>query len=467
FTVHGEVFAASAKDGGDAVRITNTAEDEFGLAWAPDSRRLVYASDRDGADHLYLYEFGSGRETQLTTGTARDHAPQFSPDGKWLAFERGNRELHAIDVTTKQDRLLASGILLAPRSGDPREFVWSPDSKYLAFISTGAKSFQNLRVVALDGGDAREVSFLANTNAGSIAWSPDGTYLTFVTSQRTEPGQIVRIDLQPRTPRFREDQFRDLFKEEMPRPPSPVPSESKPDAAPPPSSPSSNVAPVKIVFDDIRRRASVVAVGMDVQQQIVSPDGKWLLLLARAADQENLYVYSMDELSREPAVARQLTSTPGSKPSPHFTPDSKEVVYLERGKMFNVTLEKREPKPVALSAELDVDFAREKLEVFHQAWSDLRDQFFDEKMNGVDWAASRTKYEPYVAGARTPDEMRRIISLMIGELNASHMGINAPPQATQTTLGRLSVDFDPNEYQTTGRLRIAHVVPLGPAALGG
>src|SRR5262249_9577633 len=94
FTVHGEVFAASAKDGGDAVRIANTAEAEFGLAWAPDSRRLVYASDRDGADHLYLYEFGSGRETQLTTGTARDHAPQFSPDGKWLAFERGNRELH-------------------------------------------------------------------------------------------------------------------------------------------------------------------------------------------------------------------------------------------------------------------------------------------------------------------------------------------------------------------------------------
>src|SRR5207244_6129320 len=97
----------------------------------------------------------------------------------------------------------------------------------------------------------------------------------------------------------------------------------------------------------------------------------------------------------------------------------------------------------------------------------LRDQFFDEKMNGVDWNAVRTTYEPRIAGARTPDEMRRIVSLMLGELNASHMGISAPPQGTQTTLGRLAVDFDRAEYDRTGRLRVAAVVTLGPAALAG
>ena len=40
----------------------------------------------------------------------------------------------------------------------------------------------------------------------------------------------------------------------------------------------------------------------------------------------------MDELSKEPAVARQLTSTPGGKRSAHFTADSKEVYYLDRGR---------------------------------------------------------------------------------------------------------------------------------------
>src|SRR5581483_2463760 len=46
-----------------------------------------------------------------------------------------------------------------------------------------------------------------------------------------------------------------------------------------------------------------------------------------------------------------------------------------------------------------------------------------------------------------------------------HMGIAAPPASTQTTLGRLAIDFDRAEYDGSGRLKIAHVVPLGPAAL--
>jgi len=171
--------------------------------------------------------------------------------------------------------------------------------------------------------------------------------------------------------------------------------------------------------------------------------------------------------AREAAAAAGLRTTPGSKGSAWFTPDSKEVVYLDRGRVFNVTLEKREPKPIAVSAELDVDFSREKLESFRQAWTYLRDQFFDEQMNGVDWNAVRAAYEPRIKGARTPDEMRRIISLMLGELNASHMGISAPPGETQTATGRLVIDVDRAEYESAGRLRITNVVPLGPAALAG
>ena len=47
-----------------------------------------------------------------------------------------------------------------------------------------------------------------------VTWSPDGTFLLFDTGQRTEPAQLARVDLILRTPKFREDQFRDLFNEE-------------------------------------------------------------------------------------------------------------------------------------------------------------------------------------------------------------------------------------------------------------
>ena len=490
FTVHGEIFSASAKDGGDAMRITASASEEAELAWSPDSRRLAYVSDRDGTRHLFIYDFGAARELQVTSGPGRDDVPRFSPDGKWIAFERDSRELRVIDPVSKEEKLVASGVFDTPPFVDSRDVAWSPDSRYLAYLTAAAKTFQNIEIAPVPSGSApsadsaRAASFLANTNAGSVAWSPDGTYLTFVSGQRTEPGSLVRIDLLPRTPKFREDQFRDLFKEEQPKAPVSVPNQPGSPPGPPdppslsPTPPSSGAAglpaaaagrgrPVEIVYDDIRRRASVLPVGVDVSRQEISPDGKWLLLTASAAGQQNLYLYPIDELSKEPAVARQLTSTPGLKRNAHFTPDSKEVYYLDRGRVSNVTLERREPRVVAVSAELDVDFSREKIEAFRQAWSYLRDLFFDEKMNGVDWAAVRGVYEPHIAGVRTPDEMRRVISLMLGELNASHMGISEPPQSSQSTLGRLAIDFDRDEYDRTGRLRVTTVVALGPAAIGG
>jgi len=224
---------------------------------------------------------------------------------------------------------------------------------------------------------------------------------------------------------------------------------------------------VDVVFDGIRTRLSVIRTGLDVGDHQISPDGKWLMFSASAAGQQNLYVYSLDALAREPAVARQMTSTPGAKRNAQFSPDSKEVFYLDRGRVFNVTLERREPRPVAVSAELDVDFSQEKLEAFRQAWTYLRDRFFDEKMNGVDWNAVKTTYEPRIAGARTPDEMRRIISLMLGELNASHMGISGPGSGGPST-GRLALDFDRAEYESSGRLKVTDVVaPFGPAGIAG
>ena len=47
FAARGEIFAASAKDGGDAARVTTTAAPESQVVWSPDSRKLVYSSERD------------------------------------------------------------------------------------------------------------------------------------------------------------------------------------------------------------------------------------------------------------------------------------------------------------------------------------------------------------------------------------------------------------------------------------
>lgn len=453
----GEIFAASAKEGGEAVRVTRSQARESQLTWANDSRRLAYVSERDGTAHLFLYDFTNNTETQLTNAALGDAAPRFAPDGKALAFIRDGRELRVLDLNAKQERVAASGHL----TRSPRALAWSPDGQWLAYVGLSSKAFRNVFAVPAAGGESRAVSSLPNGNTNSLSWSPDGTYIIFNTSQRTEESQVVRVDLLLRTPKFREDQFRDLFKEEPPR------NAQRPEAATEPRAEARRGTPVEIVFDEIRRRASVLPVGVDTGAQIISPDGKTLLLTAAAAGRQNLYVYPLDELAREPAVARQLTSTPGFKSDAQFSPDSKEVYYLEQGRINIAALDNRPPRALNVTAELDVDFAQEKHEVFRQAWTYLRDGFYDEKFHGANWEAVRAEYAPQIAGALTPDEMRRLLNLLVGELNASHLGVSAPQGGGGggPVIGKLGLRFDRAEYERAGRLKVTEVIALSPAAV--
>jgi tricorn protease len=190
-------------------------------------------------------------------------------------------------------------------------------------------------------------------------------------------------------------------------------------------------------------------------------------MIASVANQSNLYVFPLDELSRDPFVAKQLTSTAGGKSGAQFSPDSKEIYYLEQGRINIIQVENRQSRPLAVAAEMDVDFSREKIEVFRQAWTYIRDNFFDPAFNGANWNEVSSEYAPVAAGSRTSDELRRIISLMLGELNASHLGIGAPQSAAQPpVVGRLGLRFDREEYESKGALRITEVIPLTPAAVG-
>ncbi len=81
----------------------------------------------------------------------------------------------------------------------------------------------------------------------------------------------------------------------------------------------------------------------------------------------------------------------------------------------------------------------------------------------------RTQYAPRIAGAQAPSEMRRLLNLMVGELNASHMGVAAGTGAgggrggDGPAVGRLGLRFDRNEYETSGpAAHITEIVPLGP-----
>jgi Tol biopolymer transport system component/C-terminal processing protease CtpA/Prc len=473
FIAAGNVYAADAKKGGHAVRVTSEPGVAYGITWAPDNHRIVYGAFRDGSRHLYLYDFDSGKETQLTNGDGEDASPAFSPDGKSLAFLRDGRELELLDVSSRRLRTLTRGHLdlHRPLTSD-RPLAWSPDGHWIAVLESGPRMFRNAAAVNVASGKTISLSGLANTFSDDVTFSPDGKTFLFTTGQRTEQGQIASVDLVPRTPHFREDQFRDLFRQTTPEPDHENNQTATDESAKSSSAkgkPSHKPVHVAIEADGIDRRLTLLPTGLDAQSIVASPDGKTLVVTAQVAGRTNLYAWSLDPLAGadKPPVARQLTSTSGDKADAQFSPDGKAVYYLDDGKLHSVELaEGSKARQIDVDAETDVDFARDKMTAFEQAWTWLRDNFHDPAMNGADWNAVRAKYAPLIAGAPTRAAVNRLMNLMVGELDASHSGVR-PDAHPDSVTGRLGLIFDTAAYERDGTLRVAEVVPLSPAAIAG
>jgi len=469
FVARGEIFAASARDGGEAARVTRSLANEAQIMWAPDSRRIVYVSERDDVNHIFMYDFGASTETQLTSHAKGDDAPKFSPDGSMLAFVRDDKNLVVMDLASKQERVVATGFI----SASPANLQWSSDSKWVAYLGLSTRSFRNAYLVPASGGESRAVSSIPNANTNRLSWSPDGTFIVFNSSQRTEDTSVVRVDLTLRTPKFAEDQFRELFRDEPARTGGPGGRAGGTGGTPAAGAGrGADAKPIEIDFNDIRRRMSILNLGTNYSAEAISPDGRWLL----ANGDGNLYVYPLDAPAgggggrgggAGGGQTRQLTTSPGGKSNAQFTSDSREVFYLEGGRINVVNVDSRQARAVNVTAELDVDFSKEKMEVFRQAWTYMRDGFYDEKFHGADWNEVRAQFTPIVAGVRTPDELRRVLNLMLGELNASHNGASGagPAGAQASNNGRLGVTFDRDAYESAGRLKVTSVIPLGPAAI--
>ncbi len=298
-------------------------------------------------------------------------------------------------------------------------------------------------------------------------WNKDGKTVMFATGQRTETGYIARVDLAPQQPRFREDQFRDLFVDAAPATPAEKTVAPKKDGdAETGGDKSGSGKPAPIVWEGIRQRLGFVPIGTDPNGFIVSKDGNTLVLLTTVAGQQNIYSWSLDELAREPAVLKQLTTSTGRKSNIQFSSDNKDIYFLEGGKIQSVSMESKQVKSISVTAEMDIDFSREKMEMFKEAWDGLNDGFYDPGFHGRDWNAIKKMYEPYAAGAQTPDELRRILALMVGELNASHSGVNSPVAPTLTT-GRIGLRYDRGAYEKDGKFKITEVISFSPAALSG
>ncbi len=97
------------------------------------------------------------------------------------------------------------------------------------------------------------------------------------------------------------------------------------------------------------------------------------------------------------------------------------------------------PFTAKMTVKRDEEFA----EMFAQCWRSLSDHFYDPKHHGADWTrGARASTCRWSGTSRTQEDLYALVSLMLGELNASHLGISGKLPTPDESTADLGLIFD-------------------------
>ena len=147
-------------------RITNNIAIDTSPAWAPNSRSLVFTSDRSGRPQIYRVPAAGGKAVRITFDGRENLRPSYSPDGKNLLMVTKARNGHQIGVfsmSNKSFRILTSG----PFDESP---TFAPNGT-MALYATKRGSRELLEIISVDG-RARQALRFQGGSVHSPAWSP-------------------------------------------------------------------------------------------------------------------------------------------------------------------------------------------------------------------------------------------------------------------------------------------------------
>lgn len=454
--IHGEIFVGAVdKEESYTVNLSDHPYYDRDPAWLNDSL-LLFSSDRSNNSYN-LYQVSSTDptkssllrslkhqvETQLERGEDLRDAVM-APNGKKIAFTGGRNKLMVADVV--DGRLKNIEILVDAWHG-ASGLAWSPDSRFLAYNHADLNFNSEVYIQAVDGGQEPVNVSMHPGRDYSPVWSPDGSKLAFISDRNDDNSDIWFVWLQ-------EDQWLLSEKEREEGYYFDPPAEEKKE-----DDDEEQDEEVQIDFTRIHDRLTqVTSMTGNESNVLIDEKGETFYFTTYSAVDKGSDLhqvkYNGDDL-------KQVSKGGLSPRNLQWDADHKKIYFLSRGKLKSIDPSNGKTTAYPHEAKMKIDHRAERQQVFDEAWRTLEQGFYDPDFHGEDWTALRNKYRPWALDASTAQDFRFVYNLMLGRLNASHMGLYGgnPEEAQRTRTGLLGLEF-----QTTDQgVEVSRVVPYAPA----
>jgi len=505
FEAWGEIFTVPT-DKGDIRNLTHSpAVADRDPAWSPDGKSIAYFSDESGEYELCIRgQDGLGEVRHINLGNPPSffYTPTWSPDSKKIAYSDKRLNLWYLDLENPQPKKIDTDYF-GGFSQTQLSQTWSPDNKWIAYVRQLPSGLHAVFVYSLDQDKTFQITD-GMSDAMFPAWDKNGKYLYFTASTDTALS-TAGLDMSSDEHRVSRNAYVVVLNKDLPSPLAPESDEEKVAEAEKNKSTDKN-ADQKEEKDknkgkdkdkakdkdadrskddkdkDKDKKEEPVVVKIDIEgigQRILSlpiPAKNYTNLLAGKTGilflAEGPLVITDDDFPNLPQTIQKFDLSKRKVDkwiddvNDYTISFNGEKILYRKGEAW-ITASADEapspagpPKPGLGPLKLDgwevyVEPRAMWKQIYNETWRIERDFFYDPHFHGLDLEKAKKKYEPYLEGIGSRDELTYLFQESLGEMTVGHMfvGGGEKPEVKKVKGGLLGADFS----LENGRYRLAKV----------